>query len=132
MSMTDPISDMLTRIRNAQMRRRQTVLVPKSKMKARIAAILQEEGYIDGIAEASCENGHPALELTLKYVRNKPVIEEIKRISKPGRRQYVSKTEIPQVYQGLGVAILSTSSGVISSREARKLGVGGELLCTVF
>ncbi|ABK43380.1 SSU ribosomal protein S8P [Magnetococcus marinus MC-1] len=132
MSMNDPISDMLTRIRNAQMVGKDSVRMPASKMKKRIADILKEEGYIESISESVDEANHTTLELTLKYYQNKPVIEEIKRISTPGRRTYVGKAEIPSVYQGLGIAILSTSKGVISSRRALELGVGGELLCTVY
>lgn len=130
--MTDPISDMLTRIRNAQRVRKGVVDMPASKIKARIAKILTDEGYIEGVEETTDAKGFKALRLTLKYHRNRPVIEEVKRSSRPGRRIYVGRDQIPQVYQGLGIAILSTSKGVISSRQARKLGVGGELLCTVF
>nr|CRH06666.1 30S ribosomal protein S8 [Candidatus Magnetococcus massalia] len=132
MGMNDPISDMLSRIRNAQMVQKDKVLVPTSKMKRSIAEILIQEGYIESIEEGVDENNHPVMTLTLKYYENKPVIVELKRCSTPGRRQYVSKSEIPSVYQGLGVAVLSTSKGILSSREAQKLGVGGELLFTVY
>ncbi|MBF0163587.1 MAG: 30S ribosomal protein S8 [Magnetococcales bacterium] len=131
MGMTDPISDMLTRIRNAQMVRKDQVDVPVSKIKTRIAEILMEEGYVSKV-ELVAEEKFPVLRLDLKYRKGRPVIEEIKRRSRPGRREYVAKDEIPKVYQGLGIAILSTSRGVVSNRQARKLGVGGELLCTVF
>lgn len=131
MGMTDPISDMLTRIRNAQMVRKDQVDVPVSKIKTRIAEILMEEGYVSKV-ELVAEGKFPVLRLDLKYRKGRPVIEEIKRRSRPGRREYVAKDEIPKVYQGLGIAILSTSRGVVSNRQARKLGVGGELLCTVF
>lgn len=132
MGMTDPISDMLTRIRNAQMVRKAVVEMPHSRIKARIAAILVQEGYLIKVEEFEDAQGWKALRLGLKYHDNRPVIEEIKRISTPGRREYVGKDAIPRVYQGLGMAILSTNRGVISSREARKLGVGGEVLCTIF
>ncbi|MBF0438356.1 MAG: 30S ribosomal protein S8 [Magnetococcales bacterium] len=131
MGMTDPISDMLSRIRNAQMVRKDQVDMPVSKMKIQIAEILKAEGFVDK-AEVVATETWPVLRLDLKYRSGRPVIEEIKRRSRPGRREYVAKDEIPRVYQGLGIAILSTSKGVISNRQARKLGVGGELLCTVF
>ncbi|GAB0058004.1 30S ribosomal protein S8 [Candidatus Magnetaquicoccaceae bacterium FCR-1] len=131
MGMTDPISDMLTRIRNAQMVRKDQVDVPVSKIKTRIAEILMEEGYVSKV-ELVAEGKFPILRLDLKYRKGRPVIEEINRRSRPGRRVYVAKDEIPKVYQGLGIAILSTSKGVVSNRQARKMGVGGELLCTVF
>ncbi|MBF0213953.1 MAG: 30S ribosomal protein S8 [Magnetococcales bacterium] len=131
MGMTDPISDMLSRIRNAQMVRKDQVDVPVSKLKARIAEILKEEGFIEKI-ELLPSGNFNVLRLDLKYRQGRPVIEEIRRRSRPGRREYVARDEIPSVYQGLGIAILSTSKGVVSNRQARKLGVGGELLCTVF
>lgn len=132
MVVNDPIGDMLTRIRNAQSVRKGTVDIPFAKIKQHIGVILKQEGYVEDHTVVTDSEGHKQLRLTLKYYQNKPVIEEIKRISTPGRRKYVGKTEIPRVYQGLGIAILSTNRGVLSSREARRLGVGGELLCTVF
>lgn len=131
MGMTDPISDMLSRIRNAQMVRKDQVDIPLSNLKMRIAEILKEEGFIEKV-ELLSEGNFQVMRLDLKYRQGRPVIEEIKRRSRPGRREYVAKDEIPKVYQGLGIAILSTSKGVLSNREARKNGVGGELLCTVF
>ncbi|MEO5346266.1 MAG: 30S ribosomal protein S8 [Magnetococcus sp. YQC-9] len=131
MGMTDPISDMLTRIRNAQMVRKDQVDIPVSKLKTRIAEILLDEGYVSKV-ELVAEGNFQVLRLDLKYRQGRPVIEEIRRRSRPGRRQYVARDEIPSVYQGLGIAILSTSKGVVSNRQARKMGVGGELLCTVF
>ncbi|MGN7611619.1 30S ribosomal protein S8 [Magnetococcales bacterium HHB-1] len=131
--MTDPISDLLARIRNAQMVGKETMDVPASRAKVRICEILKEEGYVEGYKVFSTEKGHRQIRLTLKYqANNQPVIESMTRISKPGRREYVGKDEIPRVNHGLGIAILSTNKGVISSREARKLGVGGEVICTVF
>lgn len=133
MGMTDPISDMLTRIRNAQMVGRETVDVPASKIKQRIAEILVDEGYVSEVTLHHADQPQrKTLRLALRYSDHGPVIEEIKRISKPGRRVYIGKDNIPQVYKGLGVAIMSTNLGVISSREALKKGVGGEVLCTVF
>ncbi|NGZ05035.1 MAG: 30S ribosomal protein S8 [Magnetococcales bacterium] len=131
MGMTDPISDMLSRIRNAQMVRKDQVDIPVSKLKVRIAEILRDEGYIAKL-EVLTTGTFPVLRLDLKYRQGRAVIEEIRRCSRPGRREYVARDEIPRVYQGLGIAILSTSKGVLSNRDARKQGVGGELLCTVF
>ncbi|MBF0341863.1 MAG: 30S ribosomal protein S8 [Magnetococcales bacterium] len=131
MGMTDPISDMLTRIRNAQMVRKDFVDMPVSNLKVRIAEILKDEGYVSQV-EILDEGNFKVLRLALKYRQGRAVIEEIQRRSRPGRREYVARDEIPSVYQGLGIAILSTSKGVLSNRQARKLGVGGELLCTVF
>jgi len=133
MGMTDPISDMLTRIRNAQAVRKEFVDIPSSKVKLRIGEILKEEGYVTDI-EIPGESGttQRAFRLALKYHDGKAVIEEIKRQSRPGRRVYVGRDKIPRVYQGLGISILSTSKGVVSNRQAKKLGVGGELLCTIF
>lgn len=132
MVVNDPIGDMLTRIRNAQSVRKSVVDIPLAKIKVHIGQILKAEGYVEEVGVITDAEGHKQLRLTLKYHQNKPVIEEIKRCSTPGRRKYVGKDEIPRVYQGLGIAILSTNRGVLSSREARRLGVGGELLCTVF
>ena len=131
----DPISDMLTRVRNAMMVRSLTVSIPKSNIKIEIARILKEEGYIEDY-QVIPESPRPVLRLKLKYVgdrrHRKPVISGIKRVSKPGRRVYVSKDEIPWVLSGMGVAILTTSKGVITGQEARRFGVGGELLCEVW
>ena len=131
MSMQDPIADMLTRIRNAQMAAKPTVEMPGSKLKVAIAGVLKEEGYIAEFAAAD-EDGKPRLSIELKYYEGKPVIAEIDRISRPSLRQYVNKDELPSVRNGLGVAIVSTSKGVMTDRAARAAGVGGEVLCTVF
>lgn len=134
MGMTDPIADMLTRIRNGQSTHKASVDIPASKMKNRIGEILVEEGYLKSVEVIQGEGsgGSNLIRAYLKYYRNKPVIEIIERKSTPGRRIYVGKEEIPSVFQGLGVAVLSTSKGVLSSRAALKEGVGGELLFTVF
>jgi len=130
MTMSDPISDMLTRIRNAQRSEKQLVAIPASRMKASIAQVLKDEGYIEDYAVR--ENaGKPLLEINLKYYAGKPVIEKIERVSRPGLRIYRGKAEIPNVMNGLGVAIVSTSKGVMTDRKARGLGVGGEVLCIV-
>jgi len=128
--MTDPIADMLTRIRNAQMTEKATVSMPSSKVKIAIAKVLQDEGYIDGFKVAS-EESKPQLELALRYYAGRPVIEKIERVSKPGLRIYKSKDDIPKVMNGLGIAIVSTSQGVMTDRKARATGVGGEVLCIV-
>ncbi|MBF0369233.1 MAG: 30S ribosomal protein S8 [Magnetococcales bacterium] len=132
MGMTDPISDMLTRIRNAHAVRKEVVEIPASKIKARIGEILVDEGYVEAQKVVEREEGGNFLQITLKYHKNKPVIEKIERRSRPGMRVYVGVNDIPSIYNGLGISILSTSHGVISNREAKKLGVGGELLCAVF
>ena len=131
MSMQDPIADMLTRIRNAQMAGKPTVDMPGSKLKTAVGNVLKEEGYIAEFAAAE-QDGKPRLSIELKYYQGKPVIAEIDRISRPSLRQYVSKDELPSVRNGLGVAIVSTSQGVMTERAARAAGVGGEVLCTVF
>ena len=131
MSMQDPIADMLTRIRNAQMAAKPIVEMPGSKLKVAIAGVLKEEGYIAEFAAAD-QDGKPRLSIELKYYEGKPVIAEIDRISRPSLRQYVNKDELPSVRNGLGVAIVSTSKGVMTDRAARAAGVGGEVLCTVF
>jgi small subunit ribosomal protein S8 len=131
MSMQDPLSDMLTRIRNAQMAGKTKVDMPGSKLKAAVASVLKEEGYITDFS-AGNENGKPRLSIELKYHEGKPVIAEIDRISRPGLRSYAGKDELPSVRGGLGVAIVSTSRGVMTDRAARAAGVGGEVLCTVF
>ncbi|MBF0194294.1 MAG: 30S ribosomal protein S8 [Magnetococcales bacterium] len=132
MGMTDPVSDMLTRIRNAQLVRKSHVDIPASKLKMSIGKILVEEGYVEEIVAPETDKGERYFKIKLKYFNNNSVIEEITRISKPGRRHFVSKDEIPRVYQGMGISILSTSKGVISGKQAYKLGVGGEVLCTLF
>lgn len=130
MSMSDPIADMLTRIRNAQQVDKASVTMPSSKVKVAIAKVLQEEGYIDGF-EVKGEQAKPVLEIALKYYAGRPVIERIERVSRPGLRIYRGRTSIPQVMNGLGVAIVSTSRGVMTDRKARATGVGGEVLCYV-
>ena len=131
MSMQDPLSDMLTRIRNAQMVGKTSVDMPGSKLKAAVARVLKEEGYITDF-NATDDAGKPRLAIELKYYNGKPVIAEIDRISRPGLRNYAGKNELPSVRGGLGVAIVSTSQGVMTDRAARAAGVGGEVLCTVF
>ena len=130
MSMSDPIADMLTRIRNAQMVEKAVVLVPSSKVKVAIAQVLKDEGYIDGFAIKS-DAGKSQLEITLKYYAGKPVIERIERVSRPGLRVYKGHGSIPQVMNGLGVAIVTTPQGVMTDRRARATGIGGEVLCYV-
>jgi len=132
MSMNDPLGDMLTRIRNAQMRGKSTVKTPASKLRAWVLDVLQDEGYIRGYEKTTDERGLPQIEISLKYYEGTPVIRELKRVSKPGRRVYMSVKEIPSVRQGLGVSIVSTSKGVMSDAAARTANVGGEVLCTVF
>jgi len=130
MNMTDPIADMLTRIRNAQMTEKATVVMPSSKVKIAIAKVLKDEGYIDGFMVAGGEV-KPMLEIALRYHAGRAVIEKIERVSTPGLRVYKSKDEIPRVMNGLGIAIVSTSRGVMTDRKARATGVGGEVLCIV-
>ena len=130
MSMSDPIADLLTRIRNAQMVARQTVSAPSSKVKVAIAQVLKDEGYIDDF-QVKDANGHPELEITLKYYAGRPVIERIERVSRPGLRVYKKRDDIPRVMNGLGVAIVTTSKGVMTDRKARATGLGGEVLCYV-
>ncbi len=131
MLMNDPLGDMLTRIRNAQMRKRPNVNTPASSLRARVLDVLQAEGYIRGYSEAEF-NGKPEFHIELKYFDGQPVIREIQRVSKPGRRVYSSVRSIPRVADGLGVSILSTPKGVMSDHEARSQNVGGEVLCRVF
>jgi small subunit ribosomal protein S8 len=128
--MSDPIADMLTRIRNAQQSEKQSVAMPASKLKVAIAGVLKDEGYIEdfGLRENA---GKPLLEISLKYYAGKPVIEKMERISRPGLRIYKPSRDIPNVMNGLGIAIVSTSKGVMTDRKARGLGVGGEVLCIV-
>ncbi|MEM7798374.1 MAG: 30S ribosomal protein S8 [Chloroflexota bacterium] len=135
MSMSDPISDMLTRIRNALIRQHKSVSMPASKIKHAIALVLKEEGYITDF-EIIDQKPFSVLQITLKYVGDKrhrrSVITDLQRVSKPGRRIYVGKTDIPWVLSGMGVAIVTTSHGVMTGRKARRLGVGGEVLCKVW
>ena len=130
MSMTDPVADMLTRIRNAQMAEKLSVSMPSSKLKVAIAKVLKDEGYIDDFAIR--ENGaKPELDVALKYYAGRPVIERIERVSKPGLRVYKGKDDLPRVMNGLGVAIVTTPAGVMTDRKARASGGGGEVLCYV-
>ena len=130
MSMSDPIADMLTRIRNAQMIAKSVVVMPSSKVKVAIAQVLKDEGYIDGF-EVKTEGAKSELEIALKYYAGRPVIERIERVSRPGLRIYKGRDAIPQVMNGLGVAIVTTPKGVMTDRKARQTGVGGEVLCYV-
>ncbi|MDO9279147.1 MAG: 30S ribosomal protein S8 [Polaromonas sp.] len=130
MSMSDPIADMLTRIRNAQMVEKAVVQVPSSKVKVAIAQVLKDEGYIDGFS-VKANDGKPQLEIALKYYAGRPVIERIERVSRPGLRVYKGHGSIPQVMNGLGVAIVTTPQGVMTDRKARATGIGGEVLCYV-
>ena len=130
MSMSDPIADLLTRIRNAQMVAKTSVSVPASKVKVAIARVLKDEGYIDGF-RVNAEGGKSELEISLKYYAGRPVIERIERVSRPGLRVYKGREAIPQVMNGLGVAIMTTPKGVMTDRKARASGVGGEVLCYV-
>ncbi|MCG6111490.1 MAG: 30S ribosomal protein S8 [Paracoccus sp.] len=132
MMMNDPLGDMLTRIRNAQMRGKSTVRTPASKLRAWVLDVLKNEGYIRGYEEVTTTEGHKELEIGLKYHDGTPVIRELSRVSKPGRRVYAGSKEIPQVRQGLGVSIVSTPKGVMTDAAARTANVGGEVLCTVF
>ena len=130
MSMSDPIADMLTRIRNAQQVEKASVSMPSSKLKVAIATVLKDEGYIESF-QVNANEGKPLLEIALKYYAGRPVIERIERVSRPGLRIYKGHGSIPQVMNGLGVAIVSTSRGVMTDRRARANGVGGEVLCYV-
>ena len=130
MSMTDPIADMLTRIRNAQACGKTSVAMPASKVKGAIAKVLQDEGYIEGFELASAD-GKSEMTIALKYYAGRPVIERIERVSRPGLRVYKGVGEIPKVLNGLGIAIVSTSKGVMTDRSARASGIGGEVLCIV-
>jgi small subunit ribosomal protein S8 len=132
MSVNDPIGDLLTRIRNAQMRHKSTVRAPGSKLRAWVLDVLADEGYIRGYELITGDDGKPAIEVSLKYHDGTPVIREIKRVSTPGRRVYAGVNDLPTVRQGLGVAIVSTPRGVMSDAAARSANVGGEVLCTVF
>ena len=130
MSMSDPIADMLTRIRNAQSVQKAVVTMPSSKLKIAIAQVLKDEGYVDGFSVRN-ETGKAELDITLKYYAGRPVIERIERVSRPGLRIYKGRDAIPQVMNGLGVAIVTTPKGVMTDRKARQTGVGGEVLCYV-
>jgi len=130
MSMTDPVADMLTRIRNAQSIGKTTVSMPSSKLKLAIAQVLKDEGYIEGFVQRNDE-GKAQVEISLKYYAGAPVIEKIERVSRPGLRIYKGRDDLPKVMNGLGVAIVSTSRGVMTDRKARAAGVGGEVLCIV-
>ena len=132
MSMSDPVGDMLTRIRNAQQRGKNKVVSPASRLRERVLAVLQQEGFIRGFATTEMDGGRPEIEIELKYFDGEPVIREIKRVSKPGRRVYASVNSLPTVFNGLGISILSTSKGVMSDADARQNNVGGEVICTVF
>lgn len=132
MSVNDPLGDMLTRIRNAQMRGKSTVRTPASKLRAWVLDVLAAEGYIRGYEKKDGDKGLPELEISLKYFEGTPVIRELKRVSTPGRRVYASVKEIPTVRQGLGISIVSTPKGVMTDAAARTANVGGEVLCTVF
>ena len=131
MSMSDPIADFLTRIRNAQMAGQKSVSCPSSKIKVAMCKVLEDEGYISGHS-IDDGDGKPLLNVDLKYYRGKPVIEEIKRVSKPGLRYYRGKEELPRNRAGLGIAILSTNKGLMTDKQAQAAGIGGEVLCTVF
>lgn len=131
MVMTDPLGDLLARIRNAQMRKKSTVIAPSSKLKMNVLDVLKREGYIRGFKQNEAAKGIYELLIELKYHEGEPVIQEMKRVSKPGRRIYSRIKDLPRVSNGLGISILSTPNGVLSDEEARKANVGGEVLCTV-
>jgi small subunit ribosomal protein S8 len=132
MTMTDPLGDMLTRIRNAQMRKKAKVSTPGSSLRQHVLEVLQSEGYIRGYSKIDFDGGRSEFEIELKYYDGEPVIRDIERISKPGRRVYASVKNLPRYMNGLGVSILSTPKGVMSDSEARDQNVGGEILCRVF
>jgi small subunit ribosomal protein S8 len=132
MALNDPLGDMITRIRNAQQRAKSKVSTPGSKLRARVLDVLQTEGYIRGYATVEHADGRTEFEIELKYFDGTPVIQEIARVSKPGRRVYASVKALPRIHNGLGVAILSTPKGVLADHAARDANVGGEILCTVF
>ena len=127
MSMSDPIADMFTRIRNAQRVEKESVVIPSSKLKVAIARVLQEEGYVEGY-EVLENDGKPLPKVALKYYAGRPVIERLERVSRPGLRIYKARNDLPQVMNGLGVAIITTSQGVMTDRKARQTGIGGEVL----
>ena len=130
--MQDPLADMLTRIRNAQQVKIKEIKMPASSTKISVAEVLKQEGFIESFEASASEDGKAVLSIVLKYFGGQPVIEEIKRLSRPGLRQYKHKDEIPEIRGGLGIIILSTNKGVMTDRAARQQGVGGELLCSVF
>jgi len=130
--MTDPLGDLFSRIRNAQMRNKSKISTPGSKMRARVLEVLKNEGYIRGYSSVEHKDGRSEFEIELKYFDGTPVIREIERVSKPGRRVYASVKALPRINNGLGIAILSTPKGVMADHEARDQNVGGEILCTVF
>ena len=132
MSMNDPLGDMLTRIRNAQMRRKSKVMTPGSRLRANVLDVLRDEGYIRGYSSAEFGNGRTEFEIELKYFEGEPVIREIQRVSKPGRRVYSAVDSMPRVANGLGITIISTPKGVMADHSAREQNVGGEVLCRVF
>jgi len=132
MSMSDPLGDMLTRIRNGQRANKSAVNAPSSKLRANVLDVLKREGYIRGFEKVTGESGFDELRIELKYFDGKPVISQIQRVSTPGRRVYSSVSDLPKVFNGLGISILTTPSGVMSDAEAREANVGGEVLCTVF
>lgn len=132
MVMTDPVGDMITRIRNAHMRKRPKVTTPGSKLREHVLEVLKAEGYIRGFSVSPTANGQSEIEIELKYYNGEPVIREIERVSKPGRRVYSSVADLPRVANGLGISILSTSLGVMSEHDARDRNVGGEVICRVF
>jgi small subunit ribosomal protein S8 len=132
MSMNDPLGDLLSRIRNAQMRKKNKVSTPGSRLRANVLDVLKTEGYIRGYTTVEHKDGRSEFEIELKYFDGAPVIREIERISKPGRRVYVSVKTLPRVNNGLGISILSTPKGVMADHDAREANVGGEILCTVF
>ena len=132
MNLNDPLGDMLTRIRNAQMRNKSTVRTPASKLRGRVLEVLRDEGFIRGFELIDAGDHKPEFEISLKYQDGRPVIRELRRVSTPGRRAYAGVSDVPSVRNGLGVAIVSTSRGVMSDAQARLANVGGEVLCTVF
>jgi small subunit ribosomal protein S8 len=132
MALNDPLGDMLTRIRNAQLRNKAKVSTPGSKLRANVLEVLRNEGYIRGYSTTELGNGRTEFDIELKYFDGAPVIREVSRVSKPGRRVYVSVGNLPRINNGLGIAILSTPKGVMADHEARDQNVGGEILCTVF
>lgn len=132
MTLIDPLGDMLTRIRNAQMRNKETVVTPASKLRAHVLDVLKSEGFIRGYTETKLDNNTSEFVIELKYSNREPVIREIKRVSRPGRRVYASVKNIPSVANGLGVSILSTPKGVMADHDARSQNMGGEVLCQVF
>ena len=132
MSMNDPLGDMLTRIRNAQMRRKSKVMTPGSRLRQHVLDVLKDEGYIRGYSSTDFGNGRLELEIELKYFEGQPVIRQIERVSKPGRRVYTAVSNMPRVANGLGITIVSTPKGVMADHTAREQNVGGEVLCRVF